>query len=1055
MSDEKILGAGSIVYTSGDPDDTVILGAPNLDVGSVVDFKSDDGSINQKNCIVIRKRTLSNGKLEFVVYDADDHIAYIGSLDNLKTKGKSVDITSILDNIETLLKDIDTYEDDSKVEEDKPDESGIIVDGTVVSLSGVTVTKSGDSVDTDHSYNSAVYVLNSGTLSLDQSTITTKGKYSDGVLVTTKSNTTLTNSTVTTQNTDSDGIVLSGGAIVSSTKNTVTVNGDNSEAIEIGAASKLTITGGSYTSNKSTGMTMMNNTIVTATDASIKGTTGIDTNVSEAATITLEGTTVTATSGNTVNLKSAGKIIFNDKNGTLSETSANGILINNSGVTSTVNLDNTTLNMTNSEKTIAKSTGNGDLTINAVNQTLNGNFIVDTGSVLTINLDNSNLDGRLTNNQNKNITKLTLKNKSTFKLEEDTYVQSIDVSDDSKVNLNGHTLYVFDNDLQKYIEYEDPHDRHEAEYHEEDHISVRTLKVIPEKNLPLLADRDKNTVYFVYDKMNIYVYRSKFNDPFSIVNQLPDKSVLVNNMIYILSEDPKDTSGTSAEQTAVTDDDSNFTMRAGDVIAYVDYRKKLVARLDTSASDYQNSLNILKAANTVTLLNAEARYIDKQTRRLNLPYQNGKYQLSLNLDDDIEINNNTVIFFNKNTEQFEIDGDRSIEDLRLRNPNLYKGLSTASTETTVDVKNIRTDVKISDDPDNGLVIRGDGLFVDTSNYAKSSDYEDITRSFITYKDVMDSYATEIADAVTKVVGSVSQEAIDKEIDDTLKDYSPTIFDVLSKYDAVKQEADRIYTEATSGTDSKIEIAKQQIIDYINQQEDPWERIYNYDQPLPEAQYRAQSIILDETRDEFLNLRPGNYTTIKVVTSTTNIPATPENNTVYYLYNESNNSFAKYSYIDSKWVVDKTTQYATVTDNTKIVRAKASSQSTLTPNIKTADNGSYSSYGVTQLEQNVQDYIIDEYNDIVKHVNNYEYADTRDQLPATGKEGKFYIVNNTKNTEFYVYDSKDNLYHKYHYTGYSMVPTGDTMSSNRSTIVYQIFTYSDTMKSYVSSADYSV
>lgn len=952
-----------------------------LQIGSVVNYTSDDKSIYERNCIIIRKRLRPDDTVEFIVYDADDHIAYIANQSNLKSTGKSVDITPLLDEIEALLKDIDVYKSGTTIVEKDPDEPGIIVDGTVVSLTDMTVLKSGDSQRDDHSYNSAVYVLNSGSLSLDKSTIRTTGKYSDGLLVTTKSNTELSDSKITTEGESSNGIEVTSGGNVSSTNNTISVE-KAPYAVKVDN-SKITITGGEYTSpvygvdvsNESSAI--LNNTTVNVDDAAVTLSAPADSKVDN--TVSVTESTLNANSYIFSTTHSTNVINVKDSTLNLSKGTTNPAetVFNNPDCDTIINIENTGINFNGFEDADTKyiaSSGlyipDGDnlisnLTINAKKQNLIGNFIVQEGSTLTLNLDDNSLfDGWIDNRNPDGKVIVNLTNNSTWKLEADTYVETFSKDDTSTIDFNGFNIYVYDkDDTHTYIKYEEKHPGTDVDHYdnEEDKINVRTLKVITEKYLPHLRDRDKNTIYLVYDKMEIYIYRSKFNDPFTITDKLPDKNLLVNNMLYILSQDEavedkkddtpsSDTPSESGEETStepttepttpedpqsgdtgesttpsetenpskdtgsetttepavgdgesgesetpqdqqedqkeiiVSPDDEQLHFKAGDVIAYLDYQEKLVGRLNKDAEDYEDALKILRAANTVTFLNSESRYIDKQNRRINLPFQNGDYQLSLNLDEDLEVNDHTYIKFNQQTEQWELNGDHSIEDLKLRNPDRYTGKTTNTARVDVTNKDITTNIRLSDSPNNGLKVRGTGLFVDVSKFTNYDDFAVVLQAFITYKNIMDGYSTEIAEAVNRVTGSVSKEVINEKIANTLSAYEPTIKQVLDNYDAIRSEMDEATRQSTSVADEKIEKAKQDILDYVNQQEDPWVKAdeYTNENALSDNEYSLQSSVLSKYRSIVNTLRPNETSTDYNSYGLTQDEQTAQDNLIYNL-----------------------------------------------------------------------------------------------------------------------------------------------------------------------------
>ena len=87
----------------------------------------------------------------------------------------------------------------------------------------------------------------------------------------------------------------------------------------------------------------------------------------------------------------------------------------------------------------------GDVTLNANDQTINGDIFVD--NILTLNMkltNGSDYTGKINgNNTAKNIT-LSLDSTSKIKLTGDTYVTTLEDADSSysNINFNGYKLYV-------------------------------------------------------------------------------------------------------------------------------------------------------------------------------------------------------------------------------------------------------------------------------------------------------------------------------------------------------------------------------------------------------------------------------------------------------------------------------------------------------------------------------------------------------------------------------------------------------------------------------------
>ena len=188
---------------------------------------------------------------------------------------------------------------------------------------------------------------------------------------------------------------------------------------------------------------------------------------------------------------------------------------------------------------------------------------------------------------------------------------------------------------------------------------MKTLRVCHSKDLPSIHDRDINYIYFLYDKLEVFLGQNYYSDPYAIVESYPFDNV-IPGMLYFCLDD-------------------------GYVKAQVNLVDTKIAKIE---SDEQ--LEILKQAGTTFFVNAERRYLDVRTRCISLPFRNGSYELTVNLAADLKINKNTVIAFNPETQQFEIVGD--IQDFDIVFSRDYRGLKTDSVDTKVEDHKISSDV---------------------------------------------------------------------------------------------------------------------------------------------------------------------------------------------------------------------------------------------------------------------------------------------------------------------------------------------------------------------------
>ncbi len=320
----------------------------------------------------------------------------------------------------------------------------------------------------------------------------------------------------------------------------------------------------------------------------------------------------------------------------------------------------------------------------------------------------------------------------------------------------------------------------------------RILKVLTSQELPVPASRDKRYMYFVYDKMLLFLYQSRYSDPFSIVEELPEIDIMVENMLYI------------------TLDGYLYTRFARSIVQLGN-----VELVDGSPDPAQ--LAILRKAGTMYFMNAESRYLDTQTRLLQLPFQNGNYQLSLSLARENMIDNDTVIKFNQETNQFEIMGNEFQPFKWLKDIYRYATITTQSISTYLEAgfNAIRSEVNISDDPSNGLQVLSSGLFVNTSDFIDTERYQALVEAFYAYKHIIDGYVDELKTAIQNIIITISPQSIDDKIDEALTAYYSEMLTMINNYNSFSTILDNLETAVYQETDARITAAKQQIIEYVN------------------------------------------------------------------------------------------------------------------------------------------------------------------------------------------------------------------------------------------------
>jgi len=362
------------------------------------------------------------------------------------------------------------------------DESSILVKNSGnLTLKNATVNKtSGDSTNTENSefygINSAILVTANSTATINNTTINASTKGSNAVFSTgTNSKIYINNSTITTTGTSSSrGLDATYGGYIEANKVNITTQGgscatlatDRGEGTVIAKNSKLETNGSGSPLIYSTGDITISNTTGTANKSQMVVVEG-----KNSATIT--DSTITASGqGNRNDVDNSGIMIYQSMSGdstvgtgNFSATDSNLSILSSSSyyktapmffVTNTdavINLTNTKLVYGSNILISAKGTtewgttgsNGGDVTLNAISQTLVGDIYIDNISTLNMNLKNSTSYKGTINEDNsaKSIT-LKLDKSSNIILTGDSYLTSLEDADTtySNIDFNGYKLYV-------------------------------------------------------------------------------------------------------------------------------------------------------------------------------------------------------------------------------------------------------------------------------------------------------------------------------------------------------------------------------------------------------------------------------------------------------------------------------------------------------------------------------------------------------------------------------------------------------------------------------------
>ena len=361
------------------------------------------------------------------------------------------------------------------------DKSVILVEnGGNFTLDGGEVSKTGgDSSNTENSefygVNAGILVTENSTATIKNATIDTNAKESNAVFSTgTDSKIYISDSTITTTGSSSSrGLDATYGGYIEADNVKITTQGgscatlatDRGEGTVIAKNSKLETNGSGSPVIYSTGDISITNTEGTANGSQMVVIEGKNT-----ATVT-NSTLIASAQGNRGDTDQAGIMIYQSMSGDAGEgtgtfTAKNSSLSIQSDskyyktapmffITNTdaiINLNNCKLSYGSNVLISSKGTSEwgksgsngGNVTLNAENQTLEGNIEIDNISTLTINLSSIFYSGTINADNTAKSIELKLDTNSSITLTGDSYVTSLDDSDSSysNINFNGYKLYV-------------------------------------------------------------------------------------------------------------------------------------------------------------------------------------------------------------------------------------------------------------------------------------------------------------------------------------------------------------------------------------------------------------------------------------------------------------------------------------------------------------------------------------------------------------------------------------------------------------------------------------
>ena len=349
-------------------------------------------------------------------------------------------------------------------------EHAITADGETASYSNIKVIKSGESSGDEADFygeNSAIFATNSATLDLTEMIVQTNGTHANAVFSYGEGTTVnISNSVIETSGNCSGGLMTTGGGTMNANNLTIHTTGNSSAAIRSDrGGGTVTVENGSYTTDGTGSPVIYSTADITVSDARLESTASQGIVVEGKNSVTLNDVTLIADN----NTKNSDKsdyyqavMIYQSMSGDAAEGNASftmngGTLTNQNGDIFFVNNTLCDINLREAEivnngggvflRAAAAGWGNegsngGHVTLNADDQTISGDMLIDSVSSLNLYMKNgSTLEGAINPDGEAGEVYVDLSDGSTWKLTGDSYITSLTCDTDS-IDLNGYTLYV-------------------------------------------------------------------------------------------------------------------------------------------------------------------------------------------------------------------------------------------------------------------------------------------------------------------------------------------------------------------------------------------------------------------------------------------------------------------------------------------------------------------------------------------------------------------------------------------------------------------------------------
>lgn len=353
----------------------------------------------------------------------------------------------------------------------------ITADGESKSYSNTLVTKTGEADGDEADFygeNAAIFATNGGTLDLSNMVIKTNGTHANAVFSYGEGTTVnISDSYINTTGNCSGGLMTTGGGTMNASNLTIETSGNSSAAIRSDrGGGTVNVNGGYYFTSGKGSPVIYSTADITVSDAEMVSTASQGVVVEGKNSVTLNNVNLTADNNTKNSDKSSyyqAVMIYQSMSGDAAQglssfTMNGGSLVNKNGDVFFVNNTATDISLNNASITNEgdgvflraaaagwgkEGSNGGQVNLNAANQIINGDMIVDSISTLNLYLkSNSTFTGAINSDGAAGNVYVELESGSTWTLTADSYISSL-TCDASAIKLNGHKLYV---DGKEYTE---------------------------------------------------------------------------------------------------------------------------------------------------------------------------------------------------------------------------------------------------------------------------------------------------------------------------------------------------------------------------------------------------------------------------------------------------------------------------------------------------------------------------------------------------------------------------------------------------------------------------